>query len=220
MVRQSTWLLLLLGVVGCGGKAQSDAGNPVGTGTGAAFSTGGTSSAGSSFGGTFSGCNAGVSCPANEQEVDSASECPQNVTCRELIQPCTGGPIWCYSLAGVDGGGGTALDAGGAASGSCPACAAAEVCIAYRLQGGDVQIPPNPNACPDGEHFENEHCAADFAYQCVALQGNCTPGKSPTCACAQHDASTCPSGYPSCSDPTAVPWLAPAAQLICELDVP
>jgi hypothetical protein len=105
------------------------------------------------------------------------------------------------------------------------------VCVAYRTVGGGLIFPDASGNCPDGSHSEpasfgdaGAYCVADFAYQCVQLEG-CFGGAPVNCACAMQNiadtAGTCPTGYAHCSNPSsAYIGLDPAAQLICEQQAP
>jgi len=105
-------------------------------------------------------------------------------------------------------------------------CTATEVCVAYRVVGGVALGPDDAGNCPSGHHLEGigptAFCLADFAYRCVPLMGCASTPVTCSCAAAPgaETASTCPSGYPFCRNPSPATWLDPAAQLICELLAP
>jgi hypothetical protein len=138
--------------------------------------------------------------------------------------PCVPFPgAACSSDGGTAGKGGSS---GGSDAGSgigCPGgvtCAGTQVCIAYRQVGGAL-ISPDAGACPTGSHIESigssDYCFRDYAYQCATLAG--CDKSNVSCACANP--GTCPAPYSACGDTQpGMPWIDPAAQLICEQQVP
>lgn len=139
---------------------------------------------------------------------------------------------------GTGGNGGSTGSGGhaGSSSGTPHACvgttcAAEQVCVAYRTVGGGQIYPDSSGNCPAGSHSEPASwadagaiCVANFAYQCVQLEG-CFGGAPVTCDCAMLNAAetsgTCPTGYPACSNPSSTyVGLDPDAQLICEQQAP
>ncbi|HEY2410118.1 MAG TPA: hypothetical protein VGI10_29140 [Polyangiaceae bacterium] len=210
------------GASGASGGGMSQAGTSGASQGGVSSGSGGVAGAG---GGVVC-CNAVPSCPVGEAPFQTPEACQQLPGCHTVSLCCS--TIWCAPSgfsgdAGVAGAGNASGSGGfgGASVGTCVGmpCSAGNACVAYRTQGGAITYPDSSGKCQPKHHVEAGVCQEDFNYECIV--GGLACGDGPiTCACAQQNINdtngTCPSGYPSCSNPVVASWLDPSAQLVCQ----